>query len=108
MRTMLSAQFYKESRGAFDSSELVDLELLGAGGSLITPAYQLRGVAAKLGGCAKLTTVQLLTQPTESSDEFYGDIGQSGLSSFRSFTFDFDTMDFSVSGGSPGNCPIQD
>ena len=107
--TMLSAQFYEQSRGAFDSSDLVNLELVGAGGTLVAPAYQLRGMVAKLGGsCARLKTVQLLTQPTGSADEFYGNIGQSALSSFTSVTFDFNAMHFNVSGGNPGNCSVRD
>jgi predicted aspartyl protease len=102
--TILSADFYHESR-PMNSAELVELELVGAGGTLVAPAYRVRDVSTKLGGsCAKLETVQVLTQSTGLADEFYGNIGQSALSSFASFTLDFNAMHFSTSGGSVGNC----
>jgi predicted aspartyl protease len=102
--TILSADFYHES-GPLNSAELVELELVGAGGTLVAPAYRMRDVRAKLGGsCAKLETVQVLTQATGLADEFYGNIGQSALSSFASFTLDFNAMHFSASGGSAVNC----
>jgi hypothetical protein len=81
------------------------LELVGAGGTRVSPAYQMHDVLAKLGGsCANLDTVQVLIQPTGLPDEFYGNIGQNALNSFASFTFDFNAMQFTVSGGSAGNC----
>jgi hypothetical protein len=39
------------------------------------------------------------------ADEFYGNIGQNSLSSFTSFTLDFNTMQFSTTGGNPSDCP---
>jgi aspartyl protease len=105
--TILSAQFYRESRPV-NSTELVQLELVGAGGTLVSPAYQVRDVGAKLGGsCTKLEAVQVLTQPTGLADEFYGNIGESALNSFRSFTLDFDDMRFIVNGGSTRRCEIE-
>jgi predicted aspartyl protease len=96
--TILSAAFYRESK-AGNLAELVQLELLGAGGTLVSPAYQLRDVDVKLGGgCTKLETVQMLTKPTGLADEFYGNIGESALSSFATFTLDFNAMHFNVNG----------
>lgn len=100
--TILSAKFYNENKDSFDPRELVNLELLGAGGRLLTPAYQLRDVAATIAGrCAELKSVQVLTEPTGLADEFYGNIGQSALSSFTSFSLDFKNMHFSLNGGRP-------
>jgi predicted aspartyl protease len=104
MGTILSAEFYNESK-PMNSGELLELELVGAGGTRVSPAYQMHDVLAKLGGsCANLDTVQVLIQPTGLPDEFYGNIGQNALNSFASFTFDFNAMQFTVSGGSAGNC----
>jgi predicted aspartyl protease len=104
--TVLSSQFYEQNRAEFDSAPLVQLELVGAGGSLVAPAYQLGEVAASLGGgCTTLTAVQLLTQPLALSDEFFGNVGEDALHFFASFSFDFETMHFSVNAGVPGHCP---
>ena len=97
--TILSAAFFRESR-TVTSTELGELELLGAGGILVSPAYQMRDVGIKLGGrCTKLETVQVLTKPVGLADEFYGNIGETALSSFATFTLDFNTMHFEVNGG---------
>jgi predicted aspartyl protease len=98
--TVLSAQFYRENRGVLDIGEWTTLELQGAGGAIVSPAYVLRSVVAKLGGgCAKVENLPLLTEPTGLPDEFYGNLGESALTSFSSFTLDFNVMHFSVSGG---------
>ena len=82
-----------------NSAEFVELEVIGAGGTLVSPAYQLRDVRAKLGGsCTNLEIVQVLTKPMGLRDEFYGNIGESVLSSFASFTLDFNTMRFDTTG----------
>jgi len=60
-----------------NSAEFVELEVIGAGGTLVSPAYQLRDVRAKLGGsCTNLEIVQVLTKPMGLADEFYGNIGE--------------------------------
>jgi predicted aspartyl protease len=106
IETMLSVTFYEEVNANIESSDLRALELVGAGGSFFTPAYQLHDITAKVAGdCIKLQSVLLLTQKSNSTDDFYGNIGQSLLSSFASYTFDFHQMYFSVSGGVPqANC----
>jgi hypothetical protein len=104
--TVLSAQFYKEAKASLDPAYQVSLELVGAGGSMVSPAYMLRSVAAKLGGeCATIEGVEILTEPTGLADEFYGNIGQNSLSPFTSFTLDFNAMQFSTTGGKPAYCP---
>lgn len=104
--TVLSAQFYKQAKASLDPAHQVSLELVGAGGSMVSPAYMLRSVAAKLGGeCATVEGVEILTEPTGLADEFYGNIGENSLSSFTSFTLDFNAMQFSTTGGKPAHCP---
>jgi Aspartyl protease len=103
--TVLSAEFYKEAKASLDPAQQVSLELVGAGGSIVLPAYMLRGVVAKVGGeCTTIEQIQILTEPISPPDEFYGNIGQNSLSSFTSFTLDFNTMQFSTTGGNPGDC----
>jgi len=98
VRTILSAAFYHDS-GAVNSTEFVELELVGAGGTLVSPAYQLRDVGVRLGGsCTRLEIVDVLTKPIGLADEFYGNIGESTLSSFASFTLDFKIMHFETTG----------
>ena len=71
------------------------------------PRFILHTVQATLGGgCAGMENVPVLTEPTGVPDEFYGNIGQSALKSFSSFTIDFITMSFSVSGRKPYACPV--
>ncbi len=57
------------------------------------------------GECTTVDGVEILTEPTGLADEFYGNIGQNSLSSFTSFTLDFNAMQFITTGGSPGDCP---
>lgn len=103
--TVLSAKFYREAREYFDPANLVNLELIGVGGTLVSPAYILGDAVARLGEeCTKVGDIQVLTEPTGAPDEFYGNVGQSAVSSFSSFTLDFKAMQFSVSGGNAGNC----
>jgi hypothetical protein len=101
--TVLSARFYRENRSVLDTGEWAALELQGAGGAIVSPAYILRSVVAKLGGgCAKVQNLPLLTESTGLPDEFYGNLGESALKSFSSFTLDFNAMHFSVTGGDCG------
>jgi predicted aspartyl protease len=105
MGTVLSAEFYEENRRNINFRESISLELSGAGGSLAFPAYRIPNLAAKFGeSCARIRDLEILTGVTGRSDEFYGDIGESALSSFSSFTLDFHAMHFSVNGGDPGDC----
>jgi hypothetical protein len=54
--TMLSAEFHKEAKASLDPAHQISLELVGAGGSIVWPAYMLRGVVAKVGG--ECTTIE--------------------------------------------------
>ena len=105
MGTILSAQFYKESRGIIYVGEQVGLELLGAGGTLMFPARQISSLTVEFGGtCTSIKDISVLTGATRLPDEFYGNVGEDALSSFSSFTLDFHAMDFRVNGGNPDAC----
>lgn len=111
MGTVLSAEFYEEDREIANATELVNLELSGAGGTLSVPAYEVLSLVVKFGtSCARVKDLDILTEPTRAGrfDEFYGEVGESGLSSFLSFTLDFQNMHFSVTGGYPGDCTNTD
>jgi hypothetical protein len=67
----------------------------------------LRDVGVNLGGsCTKLETVHILTKPIGLADEFYGNIGESTLSSFASFTLDFNTMHFETNTKIRRDCSV--
>jgi len=105
--TVLSADFYEEDVGIANATELVNLELSGAGGTLSVPAYEVLSLVVKFGtSCGRVRDLEILTGATGAGrgDEFYGEVGESGLSSFSSFTLDFRNMHFSVTGGYPGDC----
>jgi predicted aspartyl protease len=100
--TVLSAAFY---RGPFRAGEPFSLGLAGVGGTTDFRAYRVDSLLAKLGGaCARIEDVAILTSPSGLSDEFYGNVGQSALASFSSFTLDFPAMEFSVSEGQIDDC----
>jgi predicted aspartyl protease len=105
--TVLSAQFYRESKGTLGEGAWAALELAGAGGTLVSPAYIMRNTLVNLGdGCATVRNVPVLLELTGKTGEFYGNIGQSALKSFSAVTIDFNAMRFSVSGGNSGACPM--
>ncbi len=112
MGTLLSDEFYEEDVRIANATELVNLELSGAGGTLSVPAYEVFSLVVKFGpSCARVNELEILTGTTGAVgrlDEFYGEIGESALSSFSSFTLDFQTMHFSVTGGYPGDCTDKD
>jgi predicted aspartyl protease len=108
MGTVLSGEFYEENIGIANETQLVSLELSGAGGTLSVPAYEVLSLVIKFGNsCARVRDLDVLAGITGAPgrlDEFYGEIGESALNSFSSFTLDFQNMHFSVTGGCPGDC----
>ena len=103
--TILSVQFLQEDHGLIATGDLIDLQLIGAGGNLTAPAYVAHDLAAKVAGqCARLKDVQVLTQSTGLPDEFYGNVGQNALSQFSSFTLDFNSMNLTATGGTSNAC----
>jgi hypothetical protein len=95
--TFLSEHYYQQHKQDFRASDLRELELIGAGGSKIMRTYVLHNVPLRMGGgCVALRDLAVLTEPTGLPDEFSGNVGQSVVGLFRSYTLDFHTMTFSV------------
>jgi predicted aspartyl protease len=103
--TILSMAFFGEGETSIDAGQLRALEILGAGGSVVATAYEVDGLVARVDGhCVTPQLVDILTQHSNSTDEFYGNVGQNVLGLFASYTFDFRSMHFSVTGGDSGGC----
>jgi hypothetical protein len=95
--TFLSEHYYQQHKQDFRARDLRELELIGAGGSKIMRTYVLHNVPLRMGGgCVALRDLAVLTEPTGLPDEFSGNVGQSVVGLFRSYTLDFHTMTFSV------------
>jgi len=68
-------------------------------GGASQPAYVAETVPLRVGGTeAELHFVRVLTEPLGSAalDDVYGILGVDALEQFRSYTFDYRTMRFSV------------
>jgi Aspartyl protease len=95
--TFLSSQYYEEHKHEFDAEEPRELELIGAGGSTTIHSYVLPDVTFNIGGGGvELHDVYVLTEPTGLPAEFSGNLGQSAVGLFSSYTLDFRTMTLSV------------
>ena len=64
------------------------------------PAYYIPQISLRLGGaCARMEDVPVLIKPRGvPEDYFYGNLGQSALNVFPSYTFDFENMSFTIEG----------
>ena len=93
-------RYYLEHKGDFASEEIGNFDLAGAGGVQTYAAYFADKVNIKIGGaCVAMNNLPVITQARGSSDErFYGNVGQSILGQFKSYTFDFQNMSFSADG----------
>lgn len=102
--SFLSARYYNDHLHQFDSQLVDELVLTGAGGTRHIPAYYVRQVDVSLGGaCVPLDDVPVLIKPRGISDDyFYGNLGQTALRRFPSYTFDFQSMSFTVEGPACG------
>jgi clan AA aspartic protease (TIGR02281 family) len=98
--SLLSARYYKDYPHEFESQFVDELVLTGAGGTRSFPAYYASQITLSLGGaCVRLDDVPVLIKPRGISDDyFYGNLGQSALNLFPSYTFDFQNMSFTVDG----------
>lgn len=96
--TFLSSQFYSRHANAFKGRPVVKFRLAGAGGSRDFRSYYLSYVKMRLGGgCRMVRNVPVLAEPRGISDDhFWGNLGQSAVRGFRSYTLDFQSMSFQV------------
>ncbi len=93
-------QYYLEHKKDFASQTIGDFELAGAGGPRTYTAYFAGKLNMKIGGaCVVVDDLPVITQTRgPSDDKFYGNVGQSVLDLFKSYTFDFQNMSFSANG----------
>jgi hypothetical protein len=98
--SFFTVPYYLEHKGDFASQEIGDFDLAGAGGVQTISAYFADKVNIKIGGaCVAMNDLPVITQARGSSDDkFYGNVGQSILRQFKSYTFDFQNMSFSADG----------
>ena len=95
--TFLSREYYEAHKHEFGAQEPRELELIGAGGSTIIRSYILPDVTLNIGGRGvELHDVCVLTEPTGVPAEFSGNLGQSAVGLFSSYTLDFRNMTVSV------------
>jgi hypothetical protein len=99
--SFFTVQYYLERKSDFTSQTVGNFDLAGAGGVRTYPAYFAGKLNIKIGGsCVVVNELPVITQARGSSDDkFYGNVGQSVLSQFKSYTFDFQNMSFSADGG---------
>jgi hypothetical protein len=98
--SFFTVQYYLEHKKDFTSQAISDFELAGAGGARTYTAYFAGKLDMKIGGaCVVVNDLPVITQTRGlSDDKFYGNVGQSVLDLFKSYTFDFQNMSFSASG----------
>jgi hypothetical protein len=112
--TFLSSHYYQQHLAKFAAVEQTIVEVAGAGGSLNIPAVMLSDVKMNVGGaCASFTRLPMFTQSTGLDDELSGNMGQSTIRHFASYTLDFRTMTFtaessSADSGSSASCVVSD
>jgi hypothetical protein len=97
--TFMSEQYYQRHKEDLNAEDLRELELVGAGGSTVLPAYLQHDVRFRMGGaCVVLNNLVVLTEPTGLPDDFWGNVGQGTVRLFGSYTLDFRTMTLSAEG----------
>jgi Aspartyl protease len=98
--SFFTVQYYLEHKSDFTSQMIGKFDLAGAGGVRTYPAYFAGKLNLKIGGaCVLVNQLPVIIQARGSSDDkFYGNVGQSVLSQFKSYTFDFQNMSFSADG----------
>jgi predicted aspartyl protease len=94
--TILSIRFYRVAATKLAISKRRKMEINGAGGSHSVHGYDMKNLQFQIGGQrAVLPKASILAEPTESGlDDFFGNIGQDILRSFKSYTIDFGKMKF--------------
>ena len=98
--SFLTVQYYLEHKNDFASQVSSDFDLVGAGGVGTYPAYATGELNITMGGaCVEVNPLPVISQSRGLHDEkFYGNVGQSILGLFESYTFDFENMSFSAEG----------
>jgi Aspartyl protease len=98
--SFFTVRYYLDHSRDFTSQTIRDFDLAGAGGRRTYPAYLTGIVNIKMGGaCVVESELPVIAQTRGTSDDkFYGNVGQSVLRQFKSYTFDFQNMSFRAEG----------
>lgn len=94
--TILSMRFYRVVASKLAASKERKMGISGAGGTHFVRGYDMKNVQLRIGGQqVALPRASILAEPTDSGlDDFFGNIGQDILGSFKSYTIDFGKMKF--------------
>jgi predicted aspartyl protease len=94
----LSQRLYQAIKSQTGWQKNADEVMKGAGGSHSIRSRRIGRLLIAVGGQqVQLTDVAVFTEPTHSAlDDFFGNLGQDLLHSFKSYTIDFDNMKFSA------------
>jgi predicted aspartyl protease len=102
--SFLSARYYQDYPHEFESQMVDEMVLTGAGGTRTLLAYYASEITLSLGGaCVRMENVPVLIRARGIPDDyFYGNLGQRALNTFPSYTFDFQSMSFTIDGPACG------
>lgn len=95
-QTYLTSRYFGEHAAEFNNQQVTEFSLPG---ELSQPAYTAETVLLGVGATpVELHYLLVLTQPLGSAalDDIYGILGVDALGQFKSYTFDYRTMRFSV------------
>jgi len=98
--SFFTMRYYLEHKNDFAGQTSSDFDLEGAGGVRTYPAYATGELNIRMGGaCIEVNELPVISQSIGLPDEkFYGNVGQSILDLFKSYTFDFQNMTFRAEG----------
>lgn len=94
--SMFSPRFYNALASKLATSKRRKMDINGAGGTHFVNGYDVKNFRLQIGSQqVVLPKASIIAEPTESGlDDFFGNIGQDVLSSFKSYTIDFSRMTF--------------
>lgn len=94
--SMFSVRLYNALASKLAASKRRKMDINGAGGTHLVQGYDIKNFQLQIGGQrAALAKASILAEFTQSSlDDFFGNIGQDVLGSFKSYTIDFSKMSF--------------
>lgn len=94
--SMFSVRLYHALASRLAAGKRRKMDINGAGGTHYVHGYDLKNLPLQIGGQrAVLNKASIVSEPTESGlDDFFGNIGQDVLGSFKSYTIDFNKMVF--------------
>jgi len=98
-QTYLTTRYYDEHTPEFQGQKTHQFSLFGAPQVPPVPAYNAETISLKVGGIpVDVHFINVLTQPLGSSvrDDVYGLLGIDALDQLREYSFDFQTMRFSI------------